>query len=216
MPSHHEHHGSQPGKRTPSHNRRRSLHLRPANLRRPNACLFGPHCHPNERHRNHLMHLLPQPLCPSLWRSTWSSVQPRLRICKRHCGRPISDELWLAGYRLGSQQPRHSIPSKDLVNQITAAGASPNHFGPYDDTSVGTRLVRIQRSIYVPPQLLPYVINMEDATPMVAFNLIAAQIQDSSLMQELDELLVWLLACAARVAHATGGTRIQPRGSTRM
>jgi hypothetical protein len=102
------------------------------------------------------------------------------------------------------------IPTEQLVNQIMASGAHPNHFGPFDDTSAGTRVARVRRSMYVPPQLLPHVINMEGATPMVAFNLIAAQIQNMSLMQDCSQLLVWLLACATRVSQGAGGTRIQP------
>jgi hypothetical protein len=90
-----------------------------------------------------------------------------------------------------------------------ALGANPNHFGPFDDTSAGIRIVGVHRSIYVPPQLLPHVINMEGATPMTAFNLIAAQIQNMSLMQDCSELLFWLLACATRITHGAGGTRIQ-------
>lgn len=73
---------------------------------------------------------------------------------------------------------------------------NPNHVGPYDNTSAGARLVRMHRSMYVPPQLLPHIINLEDTYPMAAFSLIAARVQDLGLMQELGDPLVWLLACA--------------------
>jgi hypothetical protein len=39
------------------------------------------------------------------------------------------------------------IPTEALVHQIIAAEASPNHFGPFDNTSAGTQIVSAQRSM---------------------------------------------------------------------
>jgi hypothetical protein len=63
--------------------------------------------------------------------------------------------------------------------------------------------------MYVAPQLLPLLINMEDVRPMDAFMRVTTHVQTLGLMAELQELVLWLLACATRVAGPNNGTRIQ-------
>jgi hypothetical protein len=55
--------------------------------------------------------------------------------------------------------------------------------------------------MYAIPQLIPFLIHMEDVWPMEAFQQVAAHVhvQSLGLMAELQEMIIWLLACATPV-----------------
>jgi acyl-homoserine lactone acylase PvdQ len=71
------------------------------------------------------------------------------------------------------------IPTEELANQtMTAAAVPPTHFGPYQNGNAGTRLIGVRWTMYVAPQLIPFLINMEDVRPaMDAFMCVAPQVQ---------------------------------------
>ena len=93
------------------------------------------------------------------------------------------------------------VPTNEMAQQLIAANPRPVLVGPFQNGDAGTEVVRVRRTIFVPPPYVPLFLE-EDLEPVEAYSRAIAAITADQRVVECEPLLTWLRAA---MTQSVGG-----------